>query len=160
MSFKLGNIDVNKIYIGNSEMNKAYLGTTEIFGGNVTPSPSSNLVLNGTFDNSDNISLAGNWSIVSGKLAYDNAGISQCNLDLSSNLVNGNSYTLTFDLDVVGNGKYGLFTEDTTIDNLEVQGAGLKSYTFTYEGTDTSTIGIRGFVDNEYTIDNVVLIQN
>ena len=159
MSIKLGNTDINKIYLGNTEITKAYLGTIEIFGGNVTP-PSSNLVLNGTFDNSDNILLSGSWSIVSGKLAFSNTITSQCNLDLSSNLVNGNSYTLTFDLDVVGNGRYGLFTEDTTIDNLEVQGAGSKSYTFTYAGTDASTIGIRGFVDNEYTIDNVVLIQN
>jgi len=42
MSIKIGNLDVNKIYLVNSEINKAYLGSKLIFDNSSSPSDMSN----------------------------------------------------------------------------------------------------------------------
>ena len=165
MAIKLGNTDINKLYLGSTEVQKVYLGNILILDNSVPPFDSG-LILNGTFDNSNDLTFDGGWQIVNGE-ASCTAGSQNLIFDLSQNLNSSTNYTFNVDItSTAGNARFRVWVFENGSWNSVVGNItyplGTATINFT---TPSGTLGnqIRITSSSEATnfnIDNSSLIQN
>ena len=107
MGFKIGDIDVSKIYLGDTEVTKAYLEGVEIILGESSP---TNYIANGTFDNDDNLELDASYAVTGGVVAYTHSGAASCYFDLTETIEGGVNctFTITF-LNGIGDNRFRIY---------------------------------------------------
>lgn len=164
MGFKLGNIDVDKIYLGSTEITKAYIGTQEVL--NEVP-VDSNLILNGTFDNADNLTVPATWNLTGGTANYTRAGEDFFILELSENITIGDTIELTFDISntTLSGARLRVHISDVGaeyIAEMAMYQNGNHTVTHTITTDTSDKISIRGSNSGgggEFSLDNVTLIK-
>lgn len=140
MSFKLGNTDIEKVYLGNQQIEKIYKGNTLVF--DIVPEV-SNIVLNGTYDDSSDLTVPATWTIGSGVAHYTRTGSDFFIHNTSENIVQGDTLRFTFDI------------SNATLSGARLQfhlgsgsGETIQPFTLYSNGTHTFDYTITGLSDN------------
>jgi len=165
MSIKIGNTGIERLYIGSTRINKSYVGTTQVFG-EVVVAP-TNLILNGTFEDTTNISLDNGWSWDSpSESLYFTDGFDNADavFTTSEDIVAGD-YEITFDIISAiqtNNARIAIQVNGTNVVALLFYGRDTtQTLPFTYSGAASSVIEIRGSNSaggGDFYIDNVSLV--
>jgi len=121
---------LDKTYLGSTEIEKIYLGSNvvyEVGGGG------GNIILNGTFDDTANLTVGNNYTVSGGKLNYlgsqDN---NEVTFALSEDIVNGGVYDVEFTISGGGTARPRLRAGDNTGDVITYTNYSDGTYTVTY----------------------------
>ena len=167
MAIKLGNTDINKLYLGSTEVQKVYLGNNLILD-NSTP---SFINLNSTFDDDSDLTYEAAWSISGGTANYNRSSNHDLIFHLSEDIQTGDSLSITFDIInptlagaraviYAGSGTNGEVIQGTTIYDTA------DTYTVNHTLTSTSAtnritiLGTNNASGGQFSIDNVQIIKN
>lgn len=94
---KLGASALDGFYIGSTAVDKIYVGDVELFS--AAPPFDSGILQNGTFDDATGVFVpSGGWAVSGGTLNKDASGDKFVRLTLSTDMVVGNIYNITFDI--------------------------------------------------------------
>lgn len=164
MSIKLGNTDINKVYLGSTEVTKVYLGNTIVYDGNSL----TNLILNSTFDNEDDVAFSGDFSITGGEGVYTHtAGSATFTWDLSEDMVADSSYNFTMDILnlVSGNARFRFFVNQggsfvEVLGNTNYNSGVDVNLTAPSGANSTQLRIITSSAASSFDFDNAVLTQN
>lgn len=128
-----------------------------------TVNESSNMIYNGTFEDSTNYQLSGNLSIDGGVLSYDNTGSisSVCSTqELSESMVASTGYTISFDVVSISPGLY-IYIQSTA-NELLISADNYTTGSYSLDFTTPSEL-VSGYLrikvwgDADGTIDNLKL---
>ena len=101
----------------------SYLGAIASSRRQGSPTFDSGLIINGTHDDATNIEVISEWTVTTGVDGVanfpDNGIAGEIIYDLSSDIVEGNTYTLTFDLvGATGTGRFALDGYSATVGQM------------------------------------------
>lgn len=165
MSLELGTINVGKAYHKGSGSNKAYLGSNLIFDNTEV---SNNIISNGTFNNSDNITYDNQISISNGIATYTSIGTTTTIIfDIVEDMLPETDYTLTIDLLNGTNNRFRFYVNQngsfTTVNSNTTYANGVATeIQFTSPAGENGTqfrIDISSSADS-FEFDNVILTKN
>lgn len=160
MSIIRNSIEISKIIRGGVEFSKVVRNGIELWNAK------ENFILNGTFEDSSNITLEPEWTIVSEQAVYDGNG-GAITFDLSSTLSQNTSYELAFEASNISTFvRFALNIEGASsvqvlpFTTYEVGSSGEIKLIFTVptSNTDSNKLILRASsLAGAYTIDNISL---
>jgi hypothetical protein len=161
---KLGASALDGFYIGSTAVDKVYLGDVEVFS--AAPPFDSGILQNGTFNDATGVNIpSGGWSVSGGKLNYLTGGAKKVRLNLSTDMIVGNTYDITFTISNAGTARAAWYAGNQ---NELIEGNTNRSNgTYTISGY-THTVSDRGEVSiigqssgggTTFSIDNISIFD-
>lgn len=144
------------------------LGASQAQYANETPAFDSGLILNGTFEDSNDLVVGANFEIINQTGRHKNTGSSSIDFLLSESVVSGTDVTFTLDLVSEGTqGRFGITMVDATTNFVNSVGfitynEGSVQINFNYVGADAVILRLKGSSSSPdaFTIDNVKLTKD
>jgi len=157
---------LDKTYLGSTEIEKIYLGSNVVYevGG------SSNIILNGTFDDDTNLTLdAARFAVAGGTLNFNRTGSGGALFELSQDIVDGDEFTVTFDISNITNAgaRFLMHAGATTSGELMqtyvpyLDGVG-HTFNYTHSGVTRSQVLMTASTSGsggEYSFDNFTMVK-
>ena len=161
---KLGASAIDGFYVGGTAVDKIYLGNVEVFSS--APPFDSGILENGIFNDSTGVNIpSGGWSVSGGTLNYLTGGAKKVRLNLSTDMIVGNTYDITFTISNAGTARAAWYAgnQNELIEGNTNRGNGtytISGYTHTVaDRGEVSIIGQSSGGGTTFSIDNISIFD-
>ena len=162
---KLGASALDGFYVGSTAVDKVYLGDVELFS--AAPPFDSGILQNGTFDDSTGVNIpSGGYTVSGGLLNYTGGGAKKVRLNLSTDMVVGNTYDITFTISNAGTARMAWYAgnQNETIQGNTNYGNGTHTISgYVHSVADRGEISIVSQSSGggtTYSIDNIAVTKD